>query len=1138
MPRPEPGKTSLLRAGVISELKHDQEVKVLPISRVGGDLPPDVDGSRVKNIYVFNTLLDLADEDTQPGDLVDRTLREGLASYFVSQTGQSDTQPCLLIIDQFEELFTIHPGRYPERADFFFQLQNSLKDYPQLSLLLSMREDYIAQLDSYAAQLPDRLRTRFRLELLGEKAARQAMQQPARQMEVDFTNAAAEKLVNDLRKVQVQQPDGTTAEQLGRHIEPVQLQVVCRRLWEQLPSDAAQIGETDVEAIGDVDTALADYYAERVKTTAESTNVRERTIREWFDRHLITEQGIRGQVLRGPGQSQSLDNRAIVLLEDAHLVRAEKRLNAIWYELAHDRLIEPIRRNNAVWFQANLSPLQRQADLWQNQGRSGSLLLRDEALKEADHWAAEHEHELTPTERDFLEACREVRALAEARQAIAQAERERRKNQFIQMLAVVAVIFSIVAGYFYFQARQSEKAAIQSEEVAVEAKEVAIKAKNESLTQAVAFQSLFQHESGKDERAALLARQAYLFNQSSVLHQVDNTLRTALPQHFSYILKEHENAVNSVAISPDGKRLVSGSDDKTLCLWDLEDFDGKPEKLSNGHIDRVWSVAFSPDGKMIASGSEDETVRWWILTDRKTMPQAPLQGHDGAVYSVAFSPDSKLLASGSHDRTVRLWNLEDPSADSIILSGHTQRVNSVAFSPDGTLLASGSDDGIVRLWDLTNSSPSSIILQGHEDAVYSVAFSSDGNTLASGSADKTIRLWEPQDPDAIPVVLSGHDAPVRSVAFSHDEKTLISGSDDTTVRLWNPEHPSASPVILQGHTESVTSVIFSPDGQTLTSGSKDYTVRQWNRQPSGSVPFELRGHTNTVWSLAFSPDGHFLHSISKNQALLWDMQHLDTPPLEEREYEEAGNFVAFSPDGTTLASGGDDVRLWDLRNPDEKPKPLDSHEDLGWVWSVAFSQDGTILVSGGDDVRLWDLTSHDAKHKQTLEGHKGTVYAVAFSPDGRFLASGGRGQIIQLWDLTSSNATSGRSLQGHEGTVYATAFSPDSKFLASGSADKTIRLWNLEAPSAAPIILRGYDQDVTSLAFSPDGETLVSGSNDYIVRIWMWRTEILAEMVCENVRHNLRLDEWYQFVSADLPYECTCPNLPPGEGVTTGARCE
>ena len=147
-------------------------------------------------------------------------------------------------------------------------------------------------------------------------------------------------------------------------MEPVQLQVVCYRLWQNLAPDDNLISEEDVAHIGDVNQSLRGYYAERVAAIGEETGIPERKLREWFERKLITETGIRSQVLMGQGQSEGLDNAAIRLLENAHLVRAEKRRGVTWFELAHDRLIQPVRQDNAEWFQANLSLLQRQAEVW------------------------------------------------------------------------------------------------------------------------------------------------------------------------------------------------------------------------------------------------------------------------------------------------------------------------------------------------------------------------------------------------------------------------------------------------------------------------------------------------------------------------------------------------------------------------------------------------------------------------------------------------------------------------------------------------------------------------------------------------------------------------------------------------------
>jgi hypothetical protein len=192
--------------------------------------------------------------------------------------------------------------------------------------------------------------------------------------------------------------------------------------------------------------------------------VPERAIRDWCDQQLITEQGIRGQVLQGPEESQGLDNRAIWPLVNTHLVRAEKRRGATWFELAHDRLIEPVRADNADWREAHLHPLQRQAALWEEAGHPAGLLLRGETLVEAEAWAESHMEDLTGVEQEFLEACQEARALA---------ERERRQARRIRWLAVGATLFSIIAIVLAIVAGLQSRAARTSAEAAAMARSTA-----------------------------------------------------------------------------------------------------------------------------------------------------------------------------------------------------------------------------------------------------------------------------------------------------------------------------------------------------------------------------------------------------------------------------------------------------------------------------------------------------------------------------------------------------------------------------------------------------------------------------------------------------------------------------------------
>ncbi|KZT50333.1 WD40 repeat-like protein, partial [Calocera cornea HHB12733] len=294
------------------------------------------------------------------------------------------------------------------------------------------------------------------------------------------------------------------------------------------------------------------------------------------------------------------------------------------------------------------------------------------------------------------------------------------------------------------------------------------------------------------------------------------------------VLRGHLGAVESVAFSPDGTRITSGSYDETVRVWDAVTGQPVGDPLV-GHKGSVTSVAFSPDGSRIASGSWDKTVRVWDAVMGQAVGN-PLIGHDGWVSSVAFSPDGSRIASGSDDRTVRVWDAVtgQPVGDPLVGHKGSAGVTSVAFSPHGSHIVSGSWDKTVRVWDAVTGQPVGDPLVGHEAGVTSVAFSPDGSRIASGSYDKTVRVWDAVTGQPVGDPLHGHEDPVSSVAFSPDGSRIVSGSWDKTVRVWHAVtgQPVGDPLI--GHERYVTSVAFSPDGSLIASGSDDKTVRVWD----------------------------------------------------------------------------------------------------------------------------------------------------------------------------------------------------------------------------------------------------------------------------------------------------------------------
>ncbi|GAB1311808.1 hypothetical protein MFIFM68171_02018 [Madurella fahalii] len=494
-------------------------------------------------------------------------------------------------------------------------------------------------------------------------------------------------------------------------------------------------------------------------------------------------------------------------------------------------------------------------------------------------------------------------------------------------------------------------------------------------------------------------------------------------------LEGHDSSVRSVAFSPDGQRLVSGSDDTTIKIWDPAS--GNCLQTLQGHDSWVRSVAFSPDGQRLVSGSDDTTIKIWDPASGNCLQT--LRGHDSSVHSVAFSPDGQRLVSGSDDTAIKIW---DPASGNClqILRGHDSSVRSVAFSPDGQRLVSGSDDTTIKIWDPASGSCLQT-LRGHNSWVHSVAFSPDGQRLVSGSYDKTIKVWDPASGSCLQI-LRGHNNWVYSVAFSPDSQRLVSGSYDTTIKIWDPASGSCLQT-LRGHNSSVRSVAFSPDSQRLVSGSDDTAIKIWD-PTSGSYLQTLRGHDSWVRS------------------------------------------VAFSPDGQRLVSGSDDktIKIWDPVSG-SCLQTLRGHDN--WVRSVAFSPDSQRLVSGSDDktIKIWDPASGSCL--QTLRGHNNWVYSVAFSPDGQRLVSGSYDTTIKIWDPASGSCL--QTFRGHDSWVRSVAFSPDSQRLVSGSDDKTIKIWDPASGSCLQT-LRGHNSWVRSVAFSPDGQRLVSGSDDTTIKIW------------------------------------------------------
>ncbi len=282
-------------------------------------------------------------------------------------------------------------------------------------------------------------------------------------------------------------------------------------------------------------------------------------------------------------------------------------------------------------------------------------------------------------------------------------------------------------------------------------------------------------------------------------------------------LMGHAGEVNTVAISPDGRTIISGSDDKTLKIWNLST--QQLLRTLEGHTDWVYALAISADGQTIVSGSKDKTIKIWQLSGQQTRT---LTGHTSYVNSVAISPDRTKIASGSYDKTVKFWNLRTGQVET--LKGHYREVLAVAISADGKKIVSGGVDKTLITWNSTTLTAQNI-LTGHASDVNAIALSSNNQQIASVSDDRTIKLWNLNTGREIRT-LTGHLADINAVDFSSDNQHIVTGSDDKTVKVWDLTTGEAI-YTFRGHQGAVFAVDYSPDGRSVVSAGADKTIRKW-----------------------------------------------------------------------------------------------------------------------------------------------------------------------------------------------------------------------------------------------------------------------------------------------------------------------
>ncbi len=545
----------------------------------------------------------------------------------------------------------------------------------------------------------------------------------------------------------------------------------------------------------------------------------------------------------------------------------------------------------------------------------------------------------------------------------------------------------------------------------------------------------------------------------------------------------------------------------------------------------VDAVAFSPDGKTLAAASDNGTARLWdIATQSPTSASMTADGNP--LTAVAFSPDGKILATGDSGGEVRLWDVATRQQIGAAITADGVPVNAVAFSPNGTMLATASDDGTARLWDVSTHSQVGAPMTADAKPVDAVAFSPDGKILATASDDGTARLWSVRTHRQVGAPMTVDGEAMLSVVFSPDGKTLATATLGSAVaRLWDVATQQQVASLWVSNVQ-VLSVAFSPDGTMLAIGSADDngagTARLWDVSTQQQIGTPLIADSTFAESVAFSPDGKTLATAGQDDtARLWNVgtqQQIGAPMTAGRDYAYA---VAFSPDGKILATADCDgtVRLWNVATRQQIGAPM----LIGaCVHNLAFSPDGKILAAGSLDgkVELRDATTHQVIGAPIVL--HASVYGMAFSPDGKILATGDSGGAVRLWDVATRQQI-GAAMTADDNYVRSVAFSPDGTMLATASDDGTARLWDVATQQQIGTPITPADTSLAQVTFNPDGTVLATSGGDSPAHngsAQLWDVAFprdLAGAVCAYAGHrSLTPAQWAADVPSE-PFEQTCP---------------
>jgi len=1006
----------------------------------------------------------------------------------------------VLVFDQFEEVFTLGiepPGRKRATDAFLSQFVDLVRgrvpealesrlQLPEVTLheasdrglqfdtrrhhyriLISLRQDYLANLNKLRDQMPEIVLNQRDLAQMDGTMALEVVNQAVPHL---MSAETAEKVVRFVAKAEDVSLKDATA-------DPALLSVFCSELNEKRRKRGDARIEPDL-LTGSSEKILQEFY-ERAMADVSTP------MRTFVEESLIQDSGYANRAYRyavgllvalnQPGIKREEFNKLV----ERRLLRLEPRHGVTWVELTHDLLVSVVRESRD----------QRRAMVADELARVADELARKDAEEAAASALKQAQEEAENARKEAAEAAERAReeereAAEKARKEAERAAEELRNTIILVALAVFAVM-SVLLGAAAYQLLQESRQQFAKDEIQKAAQNLAAGRPTEAL--AYAAHAL------RSDPASLTARQML----TAVM----------LRGWVSKVIFHHGDAVRSVAFSPNGKWVVTASDDDTAQLWEA---DGGRSLQRLQHHGAVTDVAVSSDSRLIATASEDGTAGIWETPTGKNLRLLSPVGGSVPVNSVMFGHHNGRLVTASGDGTLQVW--ETTSGERVLPPFRADAnlsipARSAAFSPDDQWILATSDDGTVRLLEAkTGTEAPQFHHEGpvHQGAVQDGRFSPDGRWFATAGVDGVAQVWDVRTGQPVgkrlrhpggPGSPSESGPPISRVAFSPNGELLVTAAADGTARVWvaatgDPFTGLTRQQVVLRHRTAITDVAFSNDGKRVVTASEDQTAGVWDVDTGQPIGF--LGHQGSVYRAVFSPDHEskwIVTASADNSARVWDAagDKDQKAPLGDALKPLSVNALIHTADlssnGTMMAiASGNSAKLWEVGSSPDNLKDLPHGS---WVNSARLGHHDKWVVTASADktAQVWDVQS--ARRLSPPLQHRSAVTDAAFSPDGKLVVTGSQDKTAQVWDAATGQKV-GPTLK-HPAAVTIVRFSHDGKLLITAAEDRTARVWEAATGQQVGQALR-HAGVITTAEFSPKDERVVTASVDGSAKVWEGRT--------------------------------------------------